>query len=68
MTKKEWNNLQVGARVKKEWPDIKNGKFEMNTLYGTVKRFNMNGSQCTVTWGDSIQEIWEGRLGIEIVK
>lgn len=67
MTKGQWQNLKLGARVKTELPNLYgDGK----VLYkGTVIRANSNWSQVLVRWdGDEAgNEIWYGRLGLELL-
>ena len=71
MTKKEWHSIRIGTMVWKKHNDIKweeGGSYYTKEVYltGVVKRINSNFSQVLVDWGDN--EIWYGRLGIELVK
>lgn len=71
MTKKEWSSIRIGTAVYKKHTDLKWDEagectsFE-HILVGVIKRINSNHSQVLVDWGDN--EIWYGRLGIELVK
>ena len=71
MTKPQWRNLRIGQKVWKEHLDLKwiDGKCvsEKVCLYGVTKKFNANCSQVLVKWDNTDNEIWYGRLGIEIV-
>lgn len=60
MTKNQWRNLIVGSRVTM--------KITNKVYNGTVIRNNSNWSQVLVKWDDTKDEIWYGRLGIEILE
>ncbi len=60
MTKNQWRNLIVGSRVTMQ---INNKVYN-----GTIVRKNSNWSQVLVKWDDTGNEIWYGRLGIEILE
>lgn len=73
MTKKQWSSIRIGTKVWKQHTDLKwvgQGVRSLITqtvyLTGVVKRINSNHSQVLVDWGDN--EIWYGRLGIELVE
>lgn len=65
MTKKEWSNLRIGARVTMNWPQ---GDGTNKTYTGDVVRINSNGSQVLVKWDGDSGVQWYGRLGIELIK
>jgi len=69
MTKKQWDSVYVGTKVWMKHNTIENVNGDVKTkeiyLTGIVKRVNSNRSQVLVDWGDN--EIWYGRLGIELV-
>jgi hypothetical protein len=66
MTKKQWNLLRPGDRVKQGLePNATKTALVKVTWFATVTRFNSNGSQCLIKY-DSGNEIWKGRLGIEL--
>jgi hypothetical protein len=60
MTKNQWRNLRVGARVTM--------KITNKVYNGTIIRINSNWSQVLVKWDGTKDEIWYGRLGIEILE
>ena len=71
MTKKEWTTVRQGTKVYKKHTDLKWDEDGVcvtveKYLTGIVKRTNSNHSQVLVDWGDN--EIWYGRLGIELIK
>ena len=68
MTKSEWRNIKVGSKVvHKTWTIIE-GKPVDIILSGSVIRINSNRSQVLVKWDSTDNEIWYGRLGLEINK
>lgn len=70
MTKKEWSNLIVGQRVKKDsWTidrSIDPPCTKPITYYGSVYKMNSNHSQALIKY-DNGTDNWEGRLGIEVI-
>lgn len=63
MTKSEWNKSFKGTRVTmKTWKPVD------VILNGTIVRSNSNHSQVLVKWDETDNEIWYGRLGIELIK
>lgn len=67
MTKVQWGKLRKGDKVKTEAHRYnKDGTMYIELIHGSVIRMNSNGSQALVRWDKSGNEIWYGRLGIEM--
>ena len=71
MTKKEFEYLSVGDKVKKNSLALDKtqnpSKLVDIVIHGVVERFNSNCSQCLIKWNDGFTS-WYGRLTIELDK